>query len=136
MKSLFTLLFFTLTIAVSAQQEKLVGSWTGEDKGDVGTVIFDEEGYFTLINNGKTMGGKEFDLTSEVKAKMTYAVKPGSNPIEVTLTMTAIDIDYSDNMYGLIRFVNDNEIIFALGELGVKIDKITDTNSMTFRRTK
>ena len=135
MKTLITLFILSVSFSVTAQQDNLIGSWTGEDKGEVGTVIFDNEGYCTFVIQGENMGGKEFQMDGE-KGSMTYKIEDKASPYKVTLTMTKLASGDSMNMYGLIRFKDENTIECALGNPGVPVTEFTPENSMTLTRDK
>ncbi len=129
MKTLLTLLLLTFSISVTAQQEKLIGSWTGEDQGEVGSVIFEADGYCAFVIGGQKLGGKEFDMDG-VKGSMTYTLDDSSKPLKITMTMTEIVSGDSSNIYGLIRFLDNETIEFALGSPGVPIYEFTKENSI------
>jgi len=133
MKTLLTLLILSSCLTVTAQHDKLIGTWTGEDQGEVGSVIFDAEGYCAFVIAGELMGGKEFELDGEM-GSMSYILEGEEEPIKVTMTMTKLASGDSVNMYGLIRFKDPDTIEFALGSPGRPVTAFTAENSIILKR--
>jgi len=77
---------FTLIIMSNlslAQDEKLVGTWVGNDKeGILIKFIFDDEGYVTMVSDGVEFGGKKFDVNG-ISASMKYKTDQSVNPHKV-----------------------------------------------------
>ena len=135
MKKLALLFFLTFSLSLTAQNEKLVGKWTGESKGEVGSIIFDSEGFITFIIGGETMGGKEFNAGNEM-ASMTYSVDYSVEPYPIEMTITGKTSGQEAKMYGFIQFLTDDSIKMATGNIGQKITAITEENSIVLTKEK
>ncbi|HAE14637.1 MAG: hypothetical protein H6548_09330 [Chitinophagales bacterium] len=51
-----------LGLAVQAQSDKIVGRWTGDDMGEPITLVFDEEGFCTILSGTDVVGGPNMDV--------------------------------------------------------------------------
>ena len=64
MKKIILLVLVTLSLASFTTPDgvafNIVGRWKGSDKKSVGYLIFQEDGYAFLEENGKKIGGKNF----------------------------------------------------------------------------
>lgn len=131
---LFFLFFIAANTAVS---QSIIGSWQGDDGDQIGTITFDDEGYCTMVVGNQTMGGKEFESDGN-KGSMTYAIDKSQTPIAITLTVTRFatetDPEFATNMYGLIKFKDDNNITLALGNPEQKVTEFTPDNSIELTR--
>lgn len=136
MKSLLTLVLFILTLSATAQKENLIGTWSGESKGEVGTIIFDAEGYITFIIDGKPMGGKDFDMNGAT-ASMVYSIDDSVEPHPILIEVKLNEVDQGGEMHGYISFIDDDTIKMGMGRMGGgKITGITEENSIVLSREK
>lgn len=114
----------------------IIGKWKGEDKGDIGFVSFDDEGYVIFETGGQTMGGKEF-IMSGTKAKMTYKLNRETKPMELDLIITMLESNESRSMYGIVEFENEDKMHLAVGFGGTtRPTEFDDINSIYFFREK
>lgn len=135
MKKIFLLLFILPLLSFNATVEPidLVGKWVGTDKGIIGSVLFDAEGYATFETEGQVMGGKEFVVNGK-KGKMTYQVNSAANPMEVDFTITKIDTGESKSLLGIVKFIDANTLVLAIAfDQGRPID-FNSTNSIQLKR--
>ncbi|WP_417785168.1 hypothetical protein [Tenacibaculum sp.] len=93
MKKIFILLILIplLSFNSSVDSINLIGKWAGEDKGQIGFIPFDKEGYVTFEIDGLVIGGKEFVMKGGEKGKMTYELNLEKKPIEIDLTLTKLE---------------------------------------------
>ena len=61
---LFLLLIANATLTAQNQTD-FHGKWIGEDAGEIGYIIFDNEGYAAFEIQGELFGGKEFVIKGE-----------------------------------------------------------------------
>ncbi|MBU2922323.1 hypothetical protein KO504_13300 [Winogradskyella psychrotolerans] len=114
MKYLFTLFIIpTLLLNTTTNTNDFIGKWKGEDKNEIGYIIFDDEGYASFEINGQTIGGKEFFMNGK-KGKMTYTINYDTNPIEVDFTMTKIESGESKKMLGIAEFTDEDTLKFNI----------------------
>jgi len=114
MKHLFTFFISSLSLlSTTDQQERFIGKWIGSDKGDVGYMIFDEEGFATFEIQDQIIGGKEFIMNGK-KGKMTYTVNFRTQPIEVDFTITKLASDESKKILGIVEIKDANTMVINL----------------------
>ena len=110
-----------------------VGKWTGEDNGQVGSIVFDEEGYASIEVGGEILGGKNFELNGK-KGSMTYEINTNAKPIEVDFVIKIQETGEVKKMFGIAEFKDKNNMIFALGFTGVRPTEFNDNNAINLKR--
>jgi len=135
MKHLFTFFIIPLFLLnTTSQKEDFIGKWTGEDQGEIGFIIFDDEGYAAFEVEGQILGGKEFFMNGK-KGKMTYTINYETNPIEVDFTMTKIESGESKIILGIAEFTDKNTMTFDMTFDTERPSEFGD-NSITLKRVK
>lgn len=138
MKKLFLLLFVIPLISFNtiSNDFTIVGKWKGEDKGDIGHLILEKEGYATFTSNGEKMGGKEFIMKGK-KAQMTYVLNKETQPMEIDFVITLLESGDTESLFGIIQFENKDKIRLGIGFGGTERPKaFDDKNSIYFERVK
>ena len=137
MKKLLLLFIIPFFAFQSNQTEvSIIGKWKGEEKGDIGFVSFDKEGYTIFETGDQKMGGKEFTMNGK-KAKMTYNVNTEVKPIALDLIITILENNESKSMLGIIEFEGEDKMHMALGFDGSsRPTEFNDDNSIYFFREK
>ena len=137
MKKIILLLLLTPILSFNVLQTKvdIVGKWSGEDKKEIGTFIFDSEGYAKIDARGKIIGGKNFNMGG-ISAKMTYNYRANKNPVEIDIIISEIEGKHLNTIYLFAEFI-DNDTMKA-GFLRDKNDpkEFTDDNSIILNRVK
>lgn len=135
MKYIITLLLFATSLSLSAQDEneKLIGTWTGESKGEVGSFIFDEEGFVTIIIGQDTFGGKSFEMEG-MTGNMTYVVDFNGDPHSLEMTLNIDGVGPTGTLYGLFEYIDEDTMKMGAGAMNEKITAITEENSIILRR--
>jgi hypothetical protein len=135
MKNIFLLLLVVplLSLTTISNDDKFVGKWVGEDKNELGYIIFDNEGYATLGLQGQVLGGKEFVMKGE-KGSMTFEINEGANPIEIDLVVTKLDSGDQKKLLCIAQFISDNEMQFALSFTSQRPMEFTEANSIVLKR--
>ncbi|WP_296316941.1 hypothetical protein [Winogradskyella sp. UBA3174] len=135
MKHLFTFFIIPLlVINTSIQKENFIGKWEGEDQGEIGYILFDNEGYAAFEIQGQVLGGKEFTMNGE-KGKMTYSINYETEPIEIDFIMTKIETGESKTILGIAEFTNESTMIFDMSFDSERPSGFTDT-AITLKRVK
>jgi hypothetical protein len=133
MKHLFALFIISLLLLnTTSQKENFVGKWTGEDQGEIGYIIFDDEGYAAFEIEGGILGGKEFFIKGE-KGKMTYTINYETSPIEVDFIVTKIVSGESKTILGIAEFKDENTMIFDMSFEDIRPYEFGDS-SITLKR--
>ncbi|WP_299125551.1 hypothetical protein [uncultured Winogradskyella sp.] len=134
MKYLFTFFIIPLLINSTNQKEDFIGKWKGDDNGEIGYIIFDEEGYAAFEIEGQIMGGKEFVMNDQ-KGKMTYSINDKVNPIEVDFILTKIESGESKTLLGIAEFIDENTLTFDISFGSIRPSEFGE-NSITLNRVK
>ena len=135
MKKLVLLLFVLPLLAFHSDTEiSIIGKWKGEDKGEIGYIDFDKEGYVTFFTQDQIMGGREFTMQGK-KAKMTYALNRETNPIELDLIMTILETNETNKLLGIVEFETKDKMHLAIGfGDSARPTEFNDDNSIYFTR--
>lgn len=135
MKHLFIFFIVPLMLLNStSQKEDFVGKWIGEDKGDIGYIVFDEEGYASFEIEGQIMGGKEFTMNGQ-KGKMTYSINDKVSPVEIDFIITKIDTEESMELLGIAEFIDKDTVNFSISYNSVRPTQFGET-SIILKRVK
>lgn len=138
MKTTLQLLFLFLisSVTITAQNQKdFYGKWTGEDKGEIGFIIFDSEGYAAFETDGQVIGGKEFMMNGE-KGKMTYSINMDAKPIEIDLTVTRISSGDERIIRCIAQFIDQDSMLFALAFDADRPKNFDDDSFIKLQRVK
>ena len=135
MKHLFILFIIPLfLINTSSQNESFIGKWEGEDKGEIGYIIFEDEHYAAFEIDGQIMGGKEFYLNG-VKGTMTYTINSETSPFKIDFTITKTLTGDSTKILGIAEFIDKDTMTFDMNFNSVRPTEFTD-KSITLKRVK
>ena len=92
----------------------LIGQWKGEDKGEVGIITFEKEGYVSFTLNDEKVGGKDyksegivFDMFYETDETVT------PNTIDFVIKLNDDEMEVA-RMLGIYHFVDDNTLIINM----------------------
>ena len=135
MNYLLTLFLISFLLILPQHQKiHIVGRWSGEDQNEIGSIIFEEDGYAAFEIQGQILGGKEFYMSGE-KGKMTYSINYETTPIEVDFTLTKVESGESKQILAILEFENDNTLNFNLSFDGPRPSEFDD-NSIVLTRSK
>jgi hypothetical protein len=97
-----------------ADKYNLVGKWSGKDtSGNIGTFLFDKEGYATIILKGEAMGGKDFNRNG-IKGDMKYEYIQSNDYIDLDLILTTKEPKKATKkMLFLLKIIDENKIKLA-----------------------
>ena len=121
-KNLLLLLFITTLTSLTtistttiSKSSSYVGKWKGEDKGDIGFLTLDDEGYASFDSGGQIMGGKSYNHQG-VKASMRYEINENVTPYSIDF----IIIDLTQNvelgrLQGVVKLIEDDKLRMAIG---------------------
>jgi uncharacterized protein (TIGR03067 family) len=137
MKRIFIILIVIPLLSFNSRINSvdLIGKWTGEDKGQIGFITFDKEGYATFEFEGQIIGGKEFIMNGK-KGKMTYELHSDKNPIEIDLTITKLESNEQKKILCIAEFENENNMILAMTFESERPIEFTNENSIKLKRTE
>jgi hypothetical protein len=116
------------------QKQDLIGKWVGEDKNEIGAIIFYDEGYAAFEIEGQIMGGKEFYMQGQ-KGEMTYSINYDTNPIEIDFTLTKTLSGESKKILGIAQFTDEDTFNFNMNFNGARPSDF-DEGSITMKRVK
>ncbi|AGC77672.1 uncharacterized protein (TIGR03067 family) [Nonlabens dokdonensis] len=110
----FVMVSLLLLSSFTTAQEKLVGKWKGQDKGDIGYLILTEDGYATFQLEDQVFGGKSFEMRG-VTSKMTYEIDRSQYPNAIDFIITNTDNNKElGRMYGIIQMLSEDELQMAM----------------------
>ena len=136
LRSLFVLCFLIPTALISAQS--LVGSWKGEDNGEVGVINFDDEGYVSFTVNGEEIGGKQYKSEGLV-FDMYYEINDAVSPHTMDFVIKMADDIEVGRMMGIYAFTNDQTLIINMnfdgGDRPAALDESSE-NQITLTKIK
>ena len=117
----------------------MVGTWEGEDQGDKGTFIFDENGYAIIITMGEVIGGDDFYI-SGVKSIVEYRIelneKSGNHDIDLIVRREG-DNSLISMLPGIFRFDGEDTMQLCLNfEGNSRPGYFIDEDSVTLNRIK
>lgn len=123
-KTLLLFCFIVLSNIVNAQDKKIVGTWKGLDSEKVGgTLIFDKDGYLTVITLGDTLGGKEYKLYDQL-ISFKYETDQTAQPHKIQCILTSIESNtVLYKMSGVYRYLTPDKL-----ELRLSFDFKTNYN--------
>lgn len=137
-KSAVLLVFFVLlssfTSSEAVKSFNLVGKWSGvDDKNAKGTFIFDEFGYATMVQNGQSMGGKDFEFGGG-RASMKYILDESKSPVNFDIVIKDAASSQTMSMKFLMKVIDANTIVLASNFTDVRPTTFTKVNSITLKR--
>ena len=137
MKRIFILLIVLPFLSFNSDFNSinLIGKWTGEDKGEIGFITFDKEGYSTFEIEGQIIGGKEFVMNGK-KGKMTYEINSDKKPIEIDLIITKLESNEQKKILCIAEFEDENNMIFAMTFGSERPTEFNEGNSIALKRTE
>lgn len=109
MRSSLYLLFFVLFASMNgAVTDKLIGKWKYSDPStqETGTMIFDSDSNFTIIDGADTLGGARFYIEDmDIWCRFHYSANYAKTPHEIDIRL--IDLgsgEVLNTMYGIFEF--------------------------------
>ena len=109
---LLVVLFFCSSSVAFGQS--LLGSWKGEDGGEVGVITFDKNGYVSFTINGESIGGKGYKAEGFV-FDMVYETDEASVPHHMDFVIKMDDgaVEVS-RMQGIYSFEDEKTLIINM----------------------
>ncbi|CAM1339693.1 hypothetical protein [Tenacibaculum aestuarii] len=139
MKKIIVLLIITFTLTSFDKNFKtdfsIVGKWKGEDKKEVGYIVFKENGYAYFKSQGQTLGGKKFVIDGE-KATMSYEVDYTKTPIEIDLVVRTKKSGEISRLLCIAEKIKENAIKLQFGFNGKRPTEFNDKDGIIFQRVK
>ena len=134
-KIIFLLLIsFSLTsFNTNDIKTQLIGEWIGEDKGEIGKMVFQKNGYAYFEFQNKIFGGESFEMNGK-KGSMKYVIDDRKNPFNVDLIISIEGTQMKQIQYCIGRFINKNKLQFAMGFEGERPKDFENENSIIFNK--
>ncbi len=137
MKKAFYLLSLTSLLVFSsftlAQRTDHIGVWNAEIDGEEGTFIFDKDGYFTMIIDGDTMGGKSMITDEGEEAQGLYTINYDAKPQTLDLTFRNITADETYTIEAIFKFIDKTHWLICIGDNEeIRPTSFEDGESVTF----
>jgi hypothetical protein len=136
MKKVIVLLLLIPTLSFNIKPNKvdIVGKWSGKDKNEIGSFIFESDGYAKIELRGQLTGGKNFKM-GDKSAKMTYKYYADKKPVEIDIIISELNGKHINTIYLFAEFKDNNTMKVAFLRGGKNRPKIfTDNNSIILTR--
>ena len=102
MKKIILLVLVTLSLASFTTPDgaafNIVGRWKGSDKKSVGFIVFQADGYAYFEENGKKIGGKNFEENGK-RASMTYKFKEMGKMMHIDIDVTIVGEKQTQSLF-------------------------------------
>ncbi|MEQ3662237.1 MAG: hypothetical protein ACJAYP_000841 [Flavobacterium sp.] len=134
-KIIFLLLIsFSLTsFNTNDIKTQLIGEWIGEDKGEIGKMVFQKNGFAYFEFQNKIFGGESFEMNGK-KGSMKYVIDDRKNPFNVDLIISIEGTQIRQTQYCIGRFINKSKLQFAMGFEGERPKDFDNENSIIFNK--
>lgn len=138
MKLLKTLLLsigitLLLTSFFEAEPNDLIGTWEGTDKGEVGKVVFEENGYAGFEINGRYMGGEDVVVDGKT-GSMRYEILSFKDTVKLYIIVELDSVDAVKRMGCLAHFHSRDSMTLASSFSPLIPDEFTKENSINLHR--
>lgn len=134
---IFIILYSNCTFGQAAS--KIIGEWTGKDSdGNEGKFIFFKDNYASLTVGNEFIDGKNYIIKGgkndgkigEVKYSVDYSKSP--NKIDFILSIQENEkFTEKGRILGIIKFITDTEMLFAISLTGIRDEDFNDKNMST-----
>ena len=116
---LLTIIILTLSIFTSAYaQTDHIGLWEGTDKGEVGYVMMEANGFAYFIIKGDTLGGASFTVEG-YEAAMKYEVNYAEEVHSVDFVLYLVEAEAEvGRLPGIFKFEKDGSMILSVNFKG------------------
>lgn len=139
MKKIILLVLVTLSLASFTTPDgvafNIVGRWKGSDKKSVGYLIFQEDGYAFLEENGKKIGGKNF-VENGKKATMTYKFQDLGKLMHIDIVVTIVGEKQTQSLLGIAQKINNDSFKLQFGFNNVRPKTFDKNETVVFTRVK
>ena len=130
----FVMVAFLFLNSFTTSQERIVGKWKGEDKGETGFLTLTEDGFATFQLNDQVLGGKSFEMRG-MTVQMTYEVDRSQYPIAMDFVISTTSGDEEiGRMLGIIEMLGKDELHLAMNFEGNERPKDFDGDNIVFNR--
>lgn len=112
-KYILLLLIPFFSFITKSEESDIIGKWSGEDKGEIGFMTFDKDGYLTMEFEGKKMGGHSFTFKGK-EAKATYKFNSKKAPYQIDIIISYMNGDVIRTLNCLAEFQGKNTMKFGI----------------------
>ena len=136
MKKIIVILFLTLGLSsfnIVDVKSELIGEWTGEDKGDIGKIVFQKNGFAFFEYQNQVFGGESFIMEGK-KGSMKFTVDDKKIPFNIDLTVSIEGTKTERKLLCIGKFITKNKLRFAIGFEGERPLDFNDENSIIFNK--
>ena len=131
------LTIFSSIIFAQNKDSKLIGTWKSVNQEDVIYANFDKEGYVYMINNGDTIGGKNFNIRNK-RGSMFYYVNTETNPKTLDYFVNFDKPEEEDKtLYGIYKFNKKGELVLCQNYKGkIRLKEFDKQSTIIFEKIK
>lgn len=100
----------------SNSNEKHIGEWKGESKGQTGSLVLDKTKHAVFVIGNEVIGGDNFVIQGGKKGECKYEIDYSKNPIWLDIVIYEQGkTEETVRLKGIVRFVTDNKIEYRMG---------------------
>lgn len=134
---LLILVFSSFFFGFTHVDKRHIGKWQYNEDGEVGTFIFQENGYALMIMDGDTLGGESYLIDGE-EYSLKYSVLYTKDPYYITLTMyfknSGIRVS---TMKGIFKYNENGDMVICLdSEEGPRPTSFRKDDTATLKKIK
>ncbi len=140
MKKIIFLLVVTLSLNSFTSLEKptfnIVGKWRGDDKKEIGYIVFQADGYaYFEDSKGNKMGGKDF-VENGKKANMTYKFDDSEALMKIDIIVKIVGEKHSNSLLGIAQKIDDDSFKLCIGYENVRPKTFKKEETIVFTRVQ
>ena len=134
---IITLSLASLSVFSQSDRSKLIGLWKSTNQEEVLYTHFDNEGYVYMINNGDTIGGKNFNIRNQT-GSMYYRIDTSKTPKTLDFIVDFDDKEKEDKtLFGIYMFnKNGNLILCQNYKAEIRLTEFDKQSSIIFEKVK
>ena len=140
MKKFIFLLVITLSLNSFTSLEKpafnIVGKWRGNDKKEIGYIVFQEDGYaYFEDSKGNKMGGKDF-VENGKKGNMTYKFDDSEALMKIDFIVKIVGEKHSNALLGIAQKIDNDSFKLCLSFENVRPKTFSKEETVVFTRVQ
>lgn len=138
MKKLIFLLFISFAFTSFQSDDvksKLIGEWIGEDKGEIGKIVFQKNDYAFFEYQNEIFGGESFMLDGK-KGAMKFSIEDKKTPFDIDLIVSFEGTKLERKLLCIGKFIAKNKMQFAIGFDGERPQGFNKENSLIFNKNE
>ena len=132
-----TLFFISFSVFSQSDKSKLIGLWKSINQEELIYMHLDNEGYVYMINNGDTVGGKNFNIRNQT-GSMYYKIDTSKTPKTLDFIVDFDDKEKEDKtLFGIYMFDENGNLIICQNYKGeIRLTEFDKQSTIIFEKVK